>query len=52
MRYERQIMFGLLISLFVLSYTFDFSPTGFLAKWLINLLYSPFTKLFARLLLP
>ena len=52
MRYERQIMFGLLISLFVLSYTFDFSPTGFLAQWLINLLYSPFTKLFVKLLLP
>ncbi len=52
MRYERQIMFGLLISLFVLSYTFDFSPTGFLAQWLINLLHSPFTKLFVKLLLP
>ena len=51
MRYERQIMFGLLISLFVLSYTFDFSPTGFLADRLITLIGNPLCDRFAKLLL-
>jgi len=52
MRYERQIMFGLLITLFALSYALDFSPAGFLAERLMNLIYTPLTKLFVKLLLP
>lgn len=52
MRYERQIMFGLLITLFALSYAYDFSPTGFLAQRLFDTLFTPLAKLFIRLLLP
>ena len=51
MRYERQIMFGLLIALFALSYAFDFSPTGFLADRLIGWIGNPLCDLFAKLLL-
>ena len=52
MRYERQIMFGLLITLFALSYAFNFSPAGFLAERLMNAIYTPVAKLLIRLLLP
>jgi hypothetical protein len=41
MKYERQIMFGLLISLLVLSYVFDFSPFGWIASKLTNLVTIP-----------
>lgn len=41
MKYERQIMFGLLISLLVLSYVFDFSPFGWIAQKLTNLVTLP-----------
>ena len=51
MRYERQIMFGLLITLFALSYFFDFSPTGFLADGLISVIGNPLCDFFAKLLL-
>ena len=51
MRYERQIMFGLLIALFALSYAFDFSPAGFLADRLIGWIGNPLCDLFAKLLL-
>ena len=50
MRYERQIMLGLLITLFALSYLFDFSPTGYLASRLIDLIGDPLCRLFAGLL--
>ena len=50
MRYERQIMLGLLITLFALSYLFDFSPTGYLASRLIDLIGDPLCRLFAALL--
>ena len=32
MKYERQIMFGILLGLLVLSYVFDFSPFGWVAN--------------------
>ena len=52
MRYERQIMFGLLIALFALSYLFDFSPSQWVAEKLIDLIYPPVNQFFSKLLLP
>lgn len=49
MRYERQIMLGLLVVLLVLSYAFDFSPFGFLAERLTDLISRPIAELFLRL---
>ena len=49
MRYERQIMLGLLVVLLVLSYAFDFSPFGFLAERLTDLIARPIAELFLRL---
>ena len=52
MRYERQIMYGFLIVLLVLSYFFDFSPSYWVAEQLTDLIYSPLNRLFSKLLLP
>ena len=49
MKYERQIMLGLLVVLLVLSYAFDFSPFGFLAERLTDLIARPIAELFLRL---
>ena len=49
MKYERQIMMGLLVTLLVLSYAFDFSPFGFLAEKLTDLISRPIAELFLRL---
>ncbi len=43
MRYERQIMYGLLIALFVLSYL-GFSPFSFLAEKLTDAIVTPIAK--------
>lgn len=52
MRYERQIMYGLLIALIGLSLVFDFSPTQWIAEKLTGLIYTPAHRLFCRWLLP
>ncbi len=52
MRYERQIMYGILITLVVLSLLFDFSPSHWIAVKLTNLIANPTYRLFSRLLLP
>ncbi|MBQ5893410.1 MAG: site-2 protease family protein, partial [Clostridia bacterium] len=49
MKYERQIMMGLLVTLLVLSYAFDFSPFGFVAEKLTDLISRPIAELFLRL---
>lgn len=49
MRYERQIMIGLLVVLFVLSRFFSFSLTGFLSDWLFDVLFKPFANLFSAI---
>lgn len=49
MKYERQIMMGLLVTLLVLSYAFDFSPFGFVAEKLTDLIAQPIAELFLRL---
>lgn len=41
MKYERQIMFGLLIVLFVCSYLFEFSPFSWVAEKLADLIAHP-----------
>ena len=41
MKYERQIMFGILIALFACSWLFDFSPVGWLAKSLSGKITMP-----------
>ena len=51
MKYERQIMFGILIALLVLS-RFGFSPFGWIAEKLTLLILNPVSDLFFRLLLP
>lgn len=43
MRYERQIMFVLLIAMLVLS-NFGFSPFSYLASWLTNLIGKPIAE--------
>lgn len=45
MRYERQIMLGILIALFVSSYFFDFSPTAWLAEEITLLIANPVCEL-------
>ncbi len=45
MKYERQIMFGLLIALLLLSYVFDFSPFSWIAEKLTDLIFKPVTNL-------
>ncbi len=44
MKYERQIMFGILIGLLVLSYLFDFSPFGWVASKLTYAVANPVYK--------
>jgi len=44
MRYERQIMFGLLIGLLVLSRVFSFSPFSWIAYTLTDLIVNPVAK--------
>ena len=51
MKYERQIMFGILISLLVLSYLFDFSPFGWVASKLTYAVANPVYKAFVNLLI-
>ena len=51
MRYERQIMFGLLIALMVLS-RFGLSPFTWIAENLTELFFKPFHQLFNKLFLP
>ena len=51
MKYERQIMFGILIALLVLS-RFGFSPFGWIAEKLTLLILEPTSDLFFNLLLP
>lgn len=46
MKYERQIMFGLLIALMILSYGFHFSPFGWIADKLTDLIANPIGDLF------
>ena len=45
MRYERQIMFGVLIVLLVLSHLFHFSPFGWVAERLTDLIAEPLANL-------
>lgn len=52
MRYERQIMLGLLVALMAFSYFFDFSPSAWLAEKLIDAIYPPLYQAFSKLLLP
>ena len=52
MRYERQIMFGLLIALLVIDRFTNFSPFGWIAQQLSNLIYAPVYNLFNKLFLP
>ncbi len=51
MRYERQIMFGLLIA-FVILNQFNISPFSFVAEWLTALIASPAGRLTLKLLQP
>ena len=51
MRYERQIMFGLLIGLFALSRLFAFSPFSWIAYKLTDLIANPMTDLFFNALI-
>jgi Zn-dependent protease len=51
MRYERQIMFGLLIALLVLD-RFNFSPFSYVAEWLTFQIASPVSELMLKLLEP
>ncbi len=44
MKYERQIMFGILIALLVLSYLFDFSPFGWIANKITYAIANPVYK--------
>lgn len=46
MKHERQIMFGLLIALFLLSRFFNFSPFSWVARELTSLIATPVYKLF------
>ena len=52
MRYERQIMIGLLITMLVLSRLFSFSPFTWLAEKLVNLIITPVGNLTWMLLKP
>lgn len=47
MKYERQIMIGFLIAIFVLSRFFGISIAGSLPEWLFQLLFKPFSMLFS-----
>lgn len=49
MKYERQIMMGLLVVLLLCSYVFDFSPFGFVADKLTGLIAEPTYEFFLRL---
>lgn len=51
MRYERQIMLGLLLGLFALSRFFAFSPFTWVAYKLTDLISAPVVSLFSNLLL-
>jgi hypothetical protein len=51
MRYERQIMLGMLITLLVLS-RFGISPFGWIANKLTLIILEPVSNLFFKLLLP
>ena len=46
MRYERQIMFAILIGLFALSRFFSFSPFSWIAYKLTDLVSTPIANLF------
>lgn len=52
MKYERQIMFGVLIALLAFSRLGGFSPFDWVAKKLTNLIAKPVIELFFRLLFP
>lgn len=52
MRYERQIMIGLLITMLVLSRLFSFSPFNWLAEKLVDLIITPVGNLTWMLLKP
>lgn len=49
MRYERYILFAVLIAMFACSRLFDFSPFGWVADKLFDLVYNPILKLLATL---
>lgn len=49
MKYERQIMLGILLTLFLLSNFFDFSPFSFVAEKLTTLVASPVCDFFIRI---
>ena len=49
MRYEREIMYGILIALIACSYLFDFSPFSWLAIKTVNLIEPPLTEAFWKL---
>ncbi|MBR2722267.1 MAG: site-2 protease family protein [Clostridia bacterium] len=52
MRYERQIMMGVLLTLLVLSYLLDFSPFAWIAQFLSSLIEFPIANGIFTLLLP
>ena len=45
MKYERYIMFGILIFMIACSRLFNFSPFGWVAEKLFDLVYEPITQL-------
>lgn len=49
MRYEREIMFGILIVLFACSHFFNFSPFSWLANHVIGWIEPPLTEAFLKL---
>ncbi len=49
MRYERYIMIGLLIALFAITRLFDFSPFGWVADKLFDLIADPILKLLIKI---
>ncbi len=52
MKYERQIMFGLLIALLVIDQFFSFSPFSWVANKLLTWIANPLIDLFAKMMLP
>lgn len=49
MRYERQILFGVLIAMIVMNNVFNFSPFSWLAEQLTNWIATPIYKLFLNI---
>ena len=49
MRHEREIMYGILIAMLILSYFFDFSPFGWMARKITGLIYNPVRRGFIEM---